>query len=86
MLRLRGIGSDEKPFEERTHTDNVSTSGFLCGCTAKLKKDSIVDVYLVTGGEQFVGKARTIRSEAEDTPYPRYAFRFVEKVGEWVLQ
>jgi DNA-binding response OmpR family regulator len=86
MLRLREIGSDEKPFEERTHMDNVSTSGFLCGCTVKLKKDSIVDVYLVTGGEQFVGKAPTIRSEAEDTPYPRYAFRFVEKVGEWVLQ
>lgn len=86
LLRLRGIDANEKPFEEWTHTDNVSTSGFLCGCTAKLKKDSIVDVYLVTGGEQFVGRARTIRSEAEDTPYPRYGFRFVEKVGEWVLQ
>jgi DNA-binding response OmpR family regulator len=86
LLKLRGADANGKPFEERTATENVSTSGFLCGCTAKLKVDSVVDVYLVTGGEQFVGKARTVRCEAEDTPYPRYAFRFVEKAGDWVLQ
>jgi DNA-binding response OmpR family regulator len=86
LLKLRGADANGKPFEERTATENVSTSGFLCGCMAKLKVDSVVDVYLVTGGEQFVGKARTVRCEAEDTPYPRYAFRFVEKAGDWVLQ
>jgi DNA-binding response OmpR family regulator len=86
QLRLRGADANEKPFEERTATENVSTSGFLCGCVAKLKIDSVADVHLVTGGEQFVGKARTVRCEAEDTPYPRYAFRFVEKAGDWVLQ
>lgn len=37
-------------------------------------------------GEQFVGSARVIRSESTETPYPRYAFRFVEKSGQWVLQ
>jgi hypothetical protein len=86
QLRLRGADANEKPFEERTATENVSPSGFLCGCMAKLKVDSVVDVYLVTGGEQFVGKARTVRCEAEGTPYPRYGFRFVEKAGDWVLQ
>lgn len=86
QLRLRGADANENPFEERTATENVSPSGFLCGCMAKLKVDSVVDVYLVTGGEQFVGKARTVRCEAEDTPYPRYGFRFVEKAGDWVLQ
>src|SRR5229473_2635533 len=60
-------------FEKPIATENVSTSGFLCGCMAKLKIDSVADVHLVTGGEQFVGKARTVRCEAEDTPYPRYA-------------
>jgi DNA-binding response OmpR family regulator len=86
MLKLKGTDLNGKPFEERTATENVSPSGFLCGCTAKLKTDSIVDVYLVTGGEQFVGKARTVRCEAEDTPYPRFAFRIVEKSGDWVIQ
>jgi DNA-binding response OmpR family regulator len=86
MLKLKGTDLNGKPFEERTATENVSPSGFLCGCIAKLKIDSLVDVYLLTGGEQFVGKARVVRSEAEDTPYPRYAFRIVEKAGDWVLQ
>jgi CheY-like chemotaxis protein len=86
LLKLKGTDLHGKPFDERTATENVSPSGFLCGCTAKLKIDSVVDVYLVTGGEQFVGKARVIRSEAEETPYPRYGFRIVEKAGDWVLQ
>ena len=67
---------NEKPFEEVSATENVSQSGFLCGCTALLKKDAVVEVYLVSGGTKFVGKARVVRSEGCDTPYPRYAFRF----------
>jgi DNA-binding response OmpR family regulator len=85
-LMLRGTDINEKSFEELTTTENVSLSAFLCGCTAALKKDSLVEVFLVSGGEQFVGRARTVRSEATQTPYPRYAFRFVEKTGDWVLK
>ena len=84
-LKLRGADNEAKPFEELTTTENVSLSGFLCGCAAVLKKNSIVDVFLTSGGEQFVGKALVIRSEAVETPYPRYAFRYVEKAGDWVL-
>ena len=76
---------NEKPFEEVSATENVSQSGFLCGCTASLKNDSTVEVYLV-GGTNFVGTARVVRSEGCDTPYPRYAFRFVHKEGDWILQ
>jgi DNA-binding response OmpR family regulator len=86
MLKLRGIDINEKPFEEMSVTENVSKSGFLCGCTALLKKDAVVEVYLVSGGMNFVGKARVFRSEGCDTPYPRYAFRFVQKEGDWILQ
>ena len=86
MLKLRGIDINEKLFEEMSVTENVSKSGFLCGCTALLKKDAVVEVYLVSGGMKFVGKARVFRSEGCDTPYPRYAFRFVQKVGDWILQ
>jgi DNA-binding response OmpR family regulator len=85
-LKLCGIDANGKPFEELTHTENVSLSAFLCGCTASLNSSTVVNVFLLSGGEQFVGTARVIRSESTETPYPRYAFRFVEKSGQWVLQ
>jgi DNA-binding response OmpR family regulator len=85
QLKLRGTDIHGKPLQELTTTENVSLSSFFCGCTAVLKRDSVVDVFLMGGGEALVGKARMVRSEAVDTPYPRYAFRFVEKTGNWVL-
>ena len=85
-LKLTGIDINGNSFEEPTHTENVSLSAFLCGCTAALKLGSLVQVFLLSGGEQFVGTARVVRSEATDTPYPRHAFHFVEKSGQWVLQ
>jgi DNA-binding response OmpR family regulator len=85
-LKLSGTDANGKPFEERTHTENVSLSAFLCGSTALLNSDSVVKVFLLSGGEQFVGTARVIRSESMETPYPRYAFRFIEKSGQWILQ
>jgi DNA-binding response OmpR family regulator len=85
-LKLRGIDINEKPFEEVSSTENVSKSGFFCGCTALLKNESVVEVYLVSGGLKFVGKARVVRSEGCETSYPRYAFRFVQKEGDWILQ
>jgi DNA-binding response OmpR family regulator len=84
-LKLRGADIHGKPFEALTTSENVSQSAFLCGCTVALQKDSLVDVFLVSGDEQFVGKARVVRSELEDTPCPRYACRFVEKTKFWVL-
>jgi len=85
-LKLSGIDLNGKPFEECTHTEDVSLSAFLCGCTASLNCDSVVQVFLLSGGQQFVGSARVVRSESTEAPYPRYAFRFVEKSGQWVLQ
>jgi DNA-binding response OmpR family regulator len=86
MLKLRGTDIGEKPFEEVSATENVSQSGFLCGCTAALKEDSTIEVYLTSGGTKFVGKARVIWFDGCNTPYPRYGFRFVEKEGDWILQ
>jgi DNA-binding response OmpR family regulator len=85
-LRLRGTDINEKPFEEVSATENISKSAFLCGCTAPLNKDSTIEVYLVSGGTKVVGKAQVVRSEGCDTPYPRHAFRFVLKEGDWILQ
>jgi twitching motility two-component system response regulator PilG len=85
-LKLSGIDSHGGSFEECTHTENVSLHAFLCGCAASLNSNSVVNVFLLSGGEQLVGTARVIRSESTETPYPRYAFRFIEKSGQWVLQ
>jgi CheY-like chemotaxis protein len=85
-IKLSGSEVHGNPFEEETVVENVGLSSFLCGCTAVLPEDSIVQVFLMSGGEQLVGKARIVRSDASVTPYPRYAFRFVEKNGTWVLQ
>ena len=85
-LKIRGLDVNGKPFEEVTVTENLSKSTFFCGCTASLEKGSIVEVNLASAGTKFSGKASVVRSERPDTPYPRYAFRFVEKTGDWILQ
>ena len=86
ILKLRGTDINEKPFEEFSATENVSRSGFMCGCTALLNKDSMVEVDLVSAVTEFVGWARVVRIEGCETPYPRYAFRFVQRDGDWILQ
>lgn len=85
-LKLRGTDANGKLFEALTTTENISLSGFLCGCSAPLAKESIVNVYMVSGSEEYAGRARVIRSELDDTPCPRYGFRFVEKPEHWVLR
>ena len=86
ILKLVGTDVHGKKFELLTTTDSASASGFLCTCTAVLRKDSIVEVFLVTGEERSVGRARAVSAEWRDTPLPRYGFRFLEKPGQWVLQ
>jgi CheY-like chemotaxis protein len=81
---LRGKLFDED-FEELCATENISRSTFFCGCKALLKKDSEVAVSLVSGGPRFLGMARVTRCDGCDTPHQRYAFRFVEKAVNWIL-
>ena len=85
MLRLRGTDRNDKSFDEVSATENVSHSAFLCGSTALMKKDSTIQVHLLNEGTKFVGQARVIRNEGDDTPHPRYALRFVSKEGDWIL-
>jgi len=86
VLKLRGADSRGKKFEEIVTTENVSLSGFLCGCTANLPVDSILDVYLTGSGENYVGKAKIAHSSSKGPPLRHYGCRFVEKSGPWVLQ
>jgi len=86
LVNLRGTDTFGKSFEELCATENVSRSTFFCGCKAQLKKDSEVSVSLVTGGKKFVGMARVARCEGSNTSQSRYAFRFVDKEVNWILQ
>src|ERR1700683_1631073 len=50
MLKLQGIDSTETEFEIVTATENVGSSGFLCGCTALIGLNSIGEVFLAIDG------------------------------------
>lgn len=84
-LKLTGTDENGEAFEVHTTTENVSRSGFLCACSVAILQGSTIEVYLVGTGEEYVGKAKIIRSEWKETPYPRYGCRFTEKAGHWVL-
>jgi DNA-binding response OmpR family regulator len=84
-VKITGVDGHGKDFQERAHTENVSLSGFLCSCVTALRMNSVVEVFLMEPREQYVGKARVVRSESSVPPSTRYGFRFMEKKGPWVL-
>jgi len=85
-LKFRGKDAQAKDFEEAAATENVSLSGFLCPCNREISVHSIVDVYIVSGRDERVGKAQIMHAEAKAPPLYRYGCRFTEKTGPWVLQ
>jgi len=84
-LKLLGTDAHGKSFVALTMSENIGPSSFLCATNVDMDTNSCVEVYLLSG-EQRAGRARIVRSEWRDTQYPRYACRFVEKAGNWVLQ
>jgi DNA-binding response OmpR family regulator len=85
-LKLRGQDAQAKEYEEAATTENVSLSGFMCTSNKEIPVHSIVDVYMVSGRNEHVGKAEIMHSEATTPPLYRYGCRFTEKKGPWVLQ
>jgi CheY-like chemotaxis protein len=86
MLKLQGIDSTETEFEIVTATENVGSSGFLCGCTALIGLNSIVEVFLAIDGSPFAGKARVTQVHDPGTVGQRCDCEFVEKPIDWILQ
>jgi CheY-like chemotaxis protein len=86
MLKLRGVDSTETDFEIVTATENVGTTGFLCGCTALVGLNTIVEVFLATGSAPFTGKARVTQVDSPGTVGQRCDFEFVDKPTDWILQ
>jgi DNA-binding response OmpR family regulator len=86
LIKLRGRDANGNAFEESTTTENVSAGGFLCTCNVSLTKETVVEVYVLSGQEQFAGHARVARREAPSAPWQRYGFEFTERTAAWVLQ
>jgi DNA-binding response OmpR family regulator len=86
ILKLKGQDAGGRSFEQLTTTENVSAGGLLCNLTITLGKDAILDVFISSAGQdRYVGKVRSARIEAPDTPWQRYGFQFVERSNEWIL-
>ena len=87
-LRLTGVDRDGQGIDVVTTTDNVGRRSFLCACGAAMDDGACIDLHLTLAGSEdvYLGKAEVIRSEWNDTHYPRYGCRFKEKPEHWVLQ
>jgi DNA-binding response OmpR family regulator len=86
ILKLKGQDAGGRSFEQLTSTENVSAGGLLCNLTIALGKDAILELFISSAGQdRYVGKVRSARIEAPDTPWQRYGFQFVERSNEWIL-
>jgi len=87
-IRLTGVDQTGQRIDVVTRTENVGRGSFLCACGVALQDHSLVEVYLrpANGEDEYAGSAEIIRSEWNDTHYPRYACRFEQPPGNWVLQ
>ena len=85
-LKLGGTDANGKSFSLPTTTENVSSIAFICTCAVLLSVDTVFDVDLLAVEQERVGKARVVRAEWPGTQYPRYALRFTEIVGTWILK
>ncbi len=86
VMKLRGTDANETQFEELTATEDASASGFLCRCTASLKRGTKVEVWLAGDRERRAGTAEVVRRESPNTPWQRYGFHLVERTSEWIFQ
>jgi len=86
-IKLKGSDVAQRSFEQLTTTENVSAGGFLCPLSVDLSESSNLQVFLSGAGrELYVGAVRVVRRENTGTPGQRYAFRFVERTSDWILQ
>jgi|ERR1700686_5267115 DNA-binding response OmpR family regulator len=86
-VKLKGMDAAGRLFEQLTTTDNISAGGFLCSLSLDVQEGTVLQVFLsVAGRDRYVGRVRTIRREAPNTPWQRYGCQFTERSAEWILQ
>jgi DNA-binding response OmpR family regulator len=86
-VRVKGRDLSGDPVNILTTTENVARGSFLCTCAAALDEGSSLEVFLpiLMAGDDYVGLAKVVRSEWNETHYPRYACRFSQSPDNWVL-
>jgi DNA-binding response OmpR family regulator len=85
-LQLRGADSQGNKMDQETTTENVSISGFLTTSTTELPIGFIMEVYLMSFGANYVGKAKIVHSDTKASPLWQYGWIFTDKTGPWVLK
>ena len=85
-LKLRGKDAQGNAFEEAAITEDVSLSGFLCSSARDIPARTVLEVYITTCRDDYVGKAEIVHADAKSAPMHRYGCRFTEKTGPWVLK
>lgn len=85
-LSIKGTTVTGETFDLLTTTENVSAHGFLAACNAAVKTGSEVGVFLISGRQQPVGKARVVRVEWPETPGQCCGFQFLGEPVDWVLR
>src|SRR5271154_5188656 len=78
ILKLKGNDKEGKHFEIRSSTVDMGGGGFLCTCNAPLELGATVEVFLCSGDEHYLGRARAVRVDKGDPGHPRLGFRFSE--------
>jgi hypothetical protein len=86
-LRIRGAKSDGTAFHETTSTEVVSAGGFSCRCVADLGNKTLVDVFLLTRGneERLIGRAQVVRVETSSSPWHSCSLAFLDAHDDWFL-
>jgi len=82
ILKLKGRSTGGEYFEVRAATQSVSPGGFLCSCPASPPKGSLVDVFLCSGGELYLGRAQTVPDEGTVSGHPSFTVKFIETENE----
>lgn len=84
-LKLRGADSSGNIVEEVATTENVSVSGFLCSCVTDFPTSSILEVYMTSYADAYVGKAQVVHVDNR-AGLRQHGCRFIERKGKWVLE
>jgi len=85
-IELRGLNRYGEAFQELTSTEDVSVSGFRCGCAVPLDQRSIVEVFLRSGDlKRRIGRAQVVHTLWRGKHDPRYGFHFTQRPTEWLL-
>lgn len=66
-LRLKWKDRDGSARESRTVTENVSATGFLCGCKEPLEIGTRLQVFFGDDGEHYMGTANVVRVQEAGT-------------------